>query len=643
MVELAEQGESLILGLSDNQIAVPAATISTVYDMAILSTDGTSSLLDDTVRFPYYTRNLFSLSQEVDTLYEQLVMFSEDFGLGWSDIALISTIDQTGIEYTNLFIERAEEGGVLNVVAFQQVLFDQEDVSLELDQIVESGARIIVTVIFNNIMNVLEQANEKGLVSESHIWTTHWLVQFSMTPSPLLRGMLTVQQNFGQGAAKEACYREAYAAADPNQYFGAGGDPIFGYIFDNPLDVLLTAMIAADTLDGMEMLDKRVPAEAWTQAIRNVTYDSIKTTISFTPEGNRNIGIQLLYAEPDGFERGEDVLFLPYAEIDIDGVLTQVDDIIWFSNTTEIPDLDIRPPFGYWSCDDGEEGYDETGKTISLHTPDGSDIDDIDIVYHCDLFIDCHNLADETKDCATNYTILYIVFGIVTVLLMMVDILLIVFVIVFGTCMKYQRVRVRSPYFLLILLVSILIGYASVFAFYGKPHPVACGFQAWLLGLPVISMIAVLSSKNFRVYRIFRFPLKRVKVTNGEVFLLWLCAMIPALIILTIWMIVSTPTARMEERDGEEHYICTTGGFTGEPGGIIFFSIFVAYSAIILLIGAVVSILARNIPSSFNETKLLTISIYNLGFLAAVIIPVFLVVQPFNPFIAWILRTVAVL
>ena len=48
-------------------------------------------------------------------------------------------------------------------------------------------------------------------------------------------------------------------------------------------------------------------------------------------------------------------------------------------------------------------------------------------------------------------------------------------------------------------------------------------------------------------------------------------------------------------------------------------------------------------PSQFNESKILTISIYNLGFLACVIIPVFLAVQPFNPFIAWILRTIAIL
>merc|ERR1712137_1253490 len=129
----------------------------------------------------------------------------------------------------------------------------------------------------------------------------------------------------------------------------------------------------------------------------------------------------------------------------------------------------------------------------------------------------------------------------------------------------------------------------------------------------------------------------------GHLFVLWVSLMIPAIFTVVLWTIISTPTAAMKERQDGDHYICTTGGFTGEPGGIIFFSIFVVYGAIVLIIGAVISFLSRNVPSGYNESKLLTISIYNLGFLAVVIIPVFLVVNPFNPFLAWILRTIAIL
>merc|ERR1712232_388909 len=203
------------------------------------------------------------------------------------------------------------------------------------------------------------------------------------------------------------------------------------------------------------------------------------------------------------------------------------------------------------------------------------------------------------------------------------------------------RLKAVSPLFLIIMLISFVIGFSSLYAFFGKPHPVACAFQPWLLGLPSISMIAALTVKNYRIWRIFLSPLKRTRISDTHLFVLWSALMIPAVFIVVLWTIVSTPTAKMEERSEKDHYVCATGGFTGAPGGIVFFSIFVAYAAIVLVTGAVISFLSRNVPSGYNESKLLTISIYNLGFLSIVIIPVFLVVNPFNPFIAWILRTCA--
>merc|ERR1712130_8888 len=114
--------------------------------------------------------------------------------------------------------------------------------------------------------------------------------------------------------------------------------------------------------------------------------------------------------------------------------------------------------------------------------------------------------------------------------------------------------------------------------------------------------------------------------------------------ILVIWTIVSTPTAKVQERnDGHDHYMCGTGGFTGEPGGLVFFFILVGYEAVVLCIAAILVIVTRNVPSFFNESKLIAISIYNLGFLAAVGIPVIIVLDYINPFASWVIRSVAVL
>merc|ERR1711862_681821 len=204
------------------------------------------------------------------------------------------------------------------------------------------------------------------------------------------------------------------------------------------------------------------------------------------------------------------------------------------------------------------------------------------------------------------------------------------------------RVRSASPPFLLIIVISIIFGFASVYAWFGQANAVGCGFQPWLLGLGIISMVAALCAKNIRIILIFKNPLKRTTISDQMVLLLWLIMVIPAVFILFLWTLISTPTTILEKVDGQQHYVCDTGGFTGPPGGYIFFGIFVAYTLIILLIGAVIAFFTRKIPSLFNESKLITISIYNLVLLAVIIIPVYFVLLTFNP-VAWIIRSLAIL
>ena len=385
------------------------------------------------------------------------------------------------------------------------------------------------------------------------------------------------------------------------------------------------------------LITKEFSAELWSSVLRNITFQGASGYVSFDELGDRigDHGIFNYIPETNSWKQVG--TWTRANGLDI------VEDVIWNSNSTEIPDLDVREPYYYWSCHDKKMKYDETGKSTTRQTPDGSNVDDIDSSYHCDYFIDCKNLSDESSDCATNYMIVYIIFGIITGCLILLSILLIFFVILFGIKLQYRRLKKASPLFLILILISMIIGYSSIFTWYGKPHPVSCGFQPWLLGVSVNSMIVALFVKNIRIWRIFHQPMKITRIANYQLFALWFILLIPGFVILILWSVIATPTAKMKDINGDDHYVCDTGGFVGEPGGYVFFSIFVFYCFIILFLGAIVSFLIRNVPNSFNEAKILTISIYNLAFLGVVIIPVFLVVHPYNPFIAWILRTCAIL
>ena len=112
---------------------------------------------------------------------------------------------------------------------------------------------------------------------------------------------------------------------------------------------------------------------------------------------------------------------------------------------------------------------------------------------------------------------------------------------------------------------------------------------------------------------------------------------------MALWTLISTPTADMEQVDNEDHYVCTTGGFTGKPGGLVFFFLIVAYLAILLIGCMVISFLARHVPRPFMDKRLTFISVFNLSFLCAVIIPVFFVLRNISPFAAWMVRTLGIL
>ena len=635
VIYAAEKGYSLLFGMPDPETAVPGATAAGVYDMAVFSTFAPTSRLSDEILYPTFSRIATSTTEQLKTIRAILLHYESLAGRGWTDVAIISTINEYNLNYANSFIEIAAPE--ITIQSYQQFLLEQENLDIELNEIKRSAAHVILALVSVDYSEFIAKADEVGLVGESYVWfTTAAIAVTPRAPDPLMRGTLSAVNYFPSTSYYQECFFEAWRTADPVRYpfAGLGVDPTTLAYF--PFDAVVTLAKALDVLDKSEMLGQRISPEAWNAAIRGVSFEGLTGDVSFLPNGDRVGAQSLRYYDVDAN------IFLT-AMIREEQELIHVQDVIWFSNTTEIPDLDIRPPFNYWSCEDKEMQTDPTGKTVNLRSPDRSSAYQIDSNYHCDQFIDCDNISDESTKCGSNYVIIFIVFGTITGVLILIAVILVVFVLVFGVLWEYRRLRSASPFFLIVLLLSIIVGYSSVFAFFGKPHPVACGFQPWLLGLSTISMIAALSVKNVRIYRIFKYPMAKMKITNFELFGLWTIVMIPAVLILVIWTIVSTPTAKLEERNGEDHYVCTTGGFTGEPGGLVFFFIFVAYSGIVLLLGAIVSFLVRNVPILFNETKLLAVSIYNLLFLSALIIPVFLAIQPINPFVAWILRTCAVL
>lgn len=64
-------------------------------------------------------------------------------------------------------------------------------------------------------------------------------------------------------------------------------------------------------------------------------------------------------------------------------------------------------------------------------------------------------------------------------------------------------------------------------------------------------------------------------------------------IFLGVWTLVSTPTAELQYVRSKNHWVCQTGGFTGSPGGYVFFFV---------LVGALVRRFAFSLSLSLSNS-----------------------------------------
>ena len=98
-------------------------------------------------------------------------------------------------------------------------------------------------------------------------------------------------------------------------------------------------------------------------------------------------------------------------------------------------------------------------------------------------------MSDESYQCVPSKVVGMIVLGIIAGVLVGISFVFLPFVIIFGFIVKRQRVIYSGILFQLILILSSMLGFISIYAWFGKPATAACGFRPWLLGLACIAAI----------------------------------------------------------------------------------------------------------------------------------------------------------
>ena len=646
----AEQDLEIAFCCTDSSSTVLATVALTTYDMISVSPLASSTQLSDREKYPYFSRTIPDDKFESEAIFAILNYLYTSSGIKqYKEIGVLGSSSFYSTSSCTNLIREAPNNDV-TIKTYQSFLTNSDQISIELNALKNSGVRVITAILEPADMGlILNNVDQYDLVGEFYIWIcgigcNSGMLSPGGIPNEVrvanaqgLLGVSVLSPNdtnplYAKLNATWQTLDPAYLAKYP--YPSASSC----YLYDSYY-FLATSIQNHIMEDGFSIHGKLKNRTKYLETIRNTKMEGITGWISLDEIGNRAAVYDIVNILP-----GNNFFSTVGNWNASTGILSMYQPFSFFNGSTIIPDIDIRPPFNYWSCDDKEKKADMTGKTINVKKPGANNPSNIDITYYCDSFIDCENLSDETADgCKSNYLTIFIVYGILAIILIAIAFLFLIFTIIFGMIFPRRVVRSASPFFLLITILSCIIGYISIFTWFGKPQKVACGFQPWLLGLSFLSMIASLCAKNFRIWRIFKSPFDRKVISDLELFIFWGLLIIPGLIILVVWTIVATPNAVMMNVDGEDHLVCESDGFTGPVGGIVFFFIFLAYCAFLLIFSGFISIVTRSVPSLFNESKLIAISIYNLVFLSVVVIPVVIVLNRIDPFASWIIRTTAIL
>jgi hypothetical protein len=172
-----------------------------------------------------------------------------------------------------------------------------------------------------------------------------------------------------------------------------------------------------------------------------------------------------------------------------------------------------------------------------------------------------------------------------------------------------------------IQIACIVLGFVQLLVMVGKPTSSICAVDLFLIPIAFSMYYSIALVKNYRIYLVFNFSgLQIRKMTDYYLALYAALFTFPNIIAIVALSAISPPLPKA----------VMTGVLTYEwtCASVDAFSQFVAvrfmiiYNALLLLLNLFVAFKNRSVNSTFNETKMIAVSMYNVSMIVIFCVPI---------------------
>ena len=206
------------------------------------------------------------------------------------------------------------------------------------------------------------------------------------------------------------------------------------------------------------------------------------------------------------------------------------------------------------------------------------------------------------------------------------SVVIIAILCVFGSVMYHIKnpiIRATTPSFAALITGGAILMLVSNYFATLHTNSAHCSAQVWLLTTGFTMMLSSLFVKTFRIWRIFKKQkLTVIRIRDWDLFKVVLGFLLVDLILNITWQAADGMPAVLvipdRLRPKYNYYQCD---FSSDVAATFVF-LHLAIKAGIVFFGILLTWAVRNVPSTFNDSLLLTGCIYNISFVACFVIPI---------------------